>query len=105
MPSLIVILGMIVLALRVLWDGRIPVSMTHAATGVRVTIFGIVLLIAAPAAFAIVAPLVAAGQRGLNSFERPTMPMEGSSLLCWVCRLLPCGCLPLRAFAHLAYFV
>lgn len=45
--------------------------MTHAATGVPVTIFGIVLLIAAPAAFAIVALLAATGQQGLNSIRTP----------------------------------
>jgi hypothetical protein len=71
MLSLIVIFGMVVLALRFLWDGRIPVSRTHVATGVPVKIFGIVLLISGPVALAIVALLAAAGQQGLISFRTP----------------------------------
>ena len=71
MLSLIVILGMVVLALHTLWDGSISVSKTHVATGLPVKIVGISLLGAGPVAFAIVTALTAAGQQGLISFRAP----------------------------------
>jgi len=71
MLSLIVIFGMVILALRILWDGRIPVSATRIAIGLPVKIFGASLLIAGPIAYAIVVLLTIAGQQGIISFRAP----------------------------------
>ena len=71
MLSLVVIFGLVVLALRILWDGRIPISATHVATGLPVKIVGTALLVAGPVAYAIVVALTIAGQQGIISCRVP----------------------------------
>lgn len=83
MLSLVVILGMVVLALRILWDGRIPVSATRVATGLPVKIVGISLLTAGPVAYAIVIALTMAGQQGIISFRVP----DDAEVAFWVALL------------------
>jgi hypothetical protein len=85
MFSLAVIAGMIVLALRILWDGQIAVSRTLVATGLPLKLFGIALLVAGPFAFAMVIALTAAGQAGLISFRVP----DDAQGAFWAALLLP----------------
>jgi hypothetical protein len=53
MLTFLLIVAMAGLALRILWDGQIPVSGTRAAVGWPAKLLGISLLVAAPVAYAV----------------------------------------------------
>jgi hypothetical protein len=53
MLTFFLIVAMAILALRILWDGQIPVSATRVASGWSLKLLGVSLLVAAPVAYGV----------------------------------------------------